>query len=112
MDTLEYKGYNGSIEYSREDDCLYGKVLGIDKRHLISYEGNTLEELKADFHAGIDDYLEMCEENGWKPAKPYSGTLNIRLTPQIHAKVVERSSEMGMSINAFIKETLQKAVME
>ena len=24
--TLEYKGYNGSVEYSPNDKCLYGKI--------------------------------------------------------------------------------------
>lgn len=23
---LSYKNYNGTVEYSREDECLYGKV--------------------------------------------------------------------------------------
>lgn len=108
--TLLYKGYEGSIEYSREDNCLYGKVLGIDKRHLISYEGTSVDELKADFEAGIDDYLETCAQNGWKPAKPYNGTLNVRLTSALHAKVAQRSEELGISLNAFIKETLQEAM--
>ncbi len=39
MKNLEYKGYTGNIEYSKEDDLLYGKVLGI--RGLISYEGKN-----------------------------------------------------------------------
>ncbi len=62
--TLTYKRYEGSIEYSRDDDCLYGKVLGIDKRHLITYEGSSINELRADFEAGIDDYLETCRQHG------------------------------------------------
>ena len=86
MNTLQYKGYNGSIEYSSEDDCLFGKVIGIEKRHLISYEGTSLDELKVDFMAGIDNYLEMCRQQGWKPAKPYSGTINVRLTPEIYVR--------------------------
>lgn len=24
---LSYKNYNGTVEYSREDECLYGKVI-------------------------------------------------------------------------------------
>mgnify|MGYP001003737412 CR=1 FL=1 len=108
--TLLYKGYEGSIEYSREDDCLYGKVLGIDKRQLITYEGSSIDELKADFEAGIDDYLETCHQHGWKPAKPYSGTLSVRLTPALHAKAAQRSEELGISLNAFIKQTLQEAI--
>ncbi|MEK3641638.1 antitoxin HicB [Lactobacillus crispatus] len=34
---LSYKGYYGSLEYSLEDDTLYGKV--IDINGLLSYEG-------------------------------------------------------------------------
>ena len=51
MDYLEYKGYKGSVEYSKADNCLCGKVLGMSK-DLILYEGNTIDELRADFEAG------------------------------------------------------------
>lgn len=43
MDYLEYKGYKGSVEYSKADNCLCGKVLGMSK-DLILYEGNTIDE--------------------------------------------------------------------
>ena len=59
---LEYKGYYGSVEYSREDALLYGKVLGINS--LISYEGESVAELQQDFEGAVDDYLEVCAENG------------------------------------------------
>lgn len=62
MNRLEYKGYYGSIEYSAEDSCLYGKVLGMPK-DLISYEGNTASELYEDFKGAVDDYLELCENS-------------------------------------------------
>lgn len=53
MDYLEYKGYKGSVEYSREDNCLVGKVQGMGK-DLIAYEGQTLDELRQDFEAAIE----------------------------------------------------------
>ena len=31
MGTMTYKGYIGSVDYSEEDNCLYGKVLGMCK---------------------------------------------------------------------------------
>jgi predicted HicB family RNase H-like nuclease len=31
MDKIEYKGYYGSVEYSKENNCLLGKVLGMSK---------------------------------------------------------------------------------
>ena len=57
MDYLEYKGYKGSVEYSKEDNCLFGKVQGLSK-DLIAYEGQTLDELRKDFEDGVDSYLE------------------------------------------------------
>ena len=68
--TLQYRGYTGSIEVSIEDNLLHGKVL--DFNGLISYEGTTIEELIADFHEAIDDYLEQCEANGITPKQPQS----------------------------------------
>ena len=59
MKHLSYKGYTGSIEYSREDDLLFGKVLGI--KGLISYEGDTGQALEDDFKQAIDEYLSDCE---------------------------------------------------
>ena len=62
---LKYKKYIGSVEYSEEDNLLYGSVLGIHS--LISYEGTTIKELIEDFHGAVDDYLLMCEEDGTAP---------------------------------------------
>ena len=61
-----YKGYKGSVEYSKEDNCLCGKVLGMSK-DLIAYEGNTIDELRKDFEAGVDSYLEGCPADGVEP---------------------------------------------
>lgn len=57
MGHLEYKGYKGSVEYSKKDNCWFGKVQGMGK-DLIAYEGQTLDELRKDFEDGIDSYLE------------------------------------------------------
>ena len=68
MKHLTYKNYTGSIEYSREDNLLYGKVLGI--KGLISYEGKTKEDLDANFKTTIEEYLEGCKEAEVELEKP------------------------------------------
>lgn len=73
MDYLEYKGYKGSVEYSKEDNCLCGKVQGMGNKALILYEGTTIDELRKDFEEGIDSYLEECKADGIEPVKPFSG---------------------------------------
>jgi len=109
MGNLKYKGYIGSVEYSGEDTCLFGKVLGMSK-DMISYEGTTVEELRADFEAGIDSYLESCKTRGVEPRKAYSGTLNVRLTPEIHNKIANAAQETGITINAYIKNALENVL--
>lgn len=54
-DLISYKNYNGTVEYSEEDECLFGKVIGI--KSLISYEGSSIHELKQDFQRAVDEYL-------------------------------------------------------
>lgn len=109
MDNLEHKGYYGSVEYSKADNCLVGKVLGMAKDS-ITYQGQNIEELQADFEAGIDSYLEGCAELGIKPRKAFSGSLNVRISSEIHSRVAILAERAGVSINAFIKETLEEKV--
>lgn len=42
------------------------KVQGLN-RVMISYEGNTIEELEDDFEEAIEDYLELCHDRGRQP---------------------------------------------
>lgn len=58
--TLQYKGFVGSIEYSDEDSIFYGKVLGI--RALISYEGEKISDLIDDFQRAVDSYIESYSD--------------------------------------------------
>ena len=63
MGLLKYKGYTGSVDYSEEDNCLYGKVLGMSK-DMITYEGQDVNELRRDFEGAIVDYLALGKANG------------------------------------------------
>ena len=60
MGLLKYKGYTGSVDYSEEDNCLYGKVLGMSK-DMITYKVQDVNELRKDFEGAIDDYLIVCK---------------------------------------------------
>ena len=111
MDYLEYKGYKGSVEYSKVDNCLCGKVQGLNKV-LILYEGQTLEELRKDFINGIDSYLEGCKADGVEPVKPYSGKLNLRMSSELHSQVAEAASSNGTTINDFINKAIKKALKQ
>ncbi|GHT72497.1 hypothetical protein FACS189456_1150 [Bacteroidia bacterium] len=84
MNMLYYKGYTGSVEYSEHDECFVGQVLGLE-RDSITYEGETVDELRTDFEAGIESYFESCDEMGIKPRKP-AGYLNVHI-PKMHGQI-------------------------
>ena len=106
--TMEYKGYIGSVEFSEEDALFYGKVLGI--RALISYEGTNAAELVADFHGAVDDYLEVCAQSGTEPEKAYKGSFNVRISPELHKQAVIAAMSHNMSLNSFVETSIQQAL--
>ncbi|MBO4787452.1 MAG: type II toxin-antitoxin system HicB family antitoxin [Lachnospiraceae bacterium] len=98
---MQYKGYVGSVEFSEEDCVLYGKVQGI--RSLISYEGNSAQELLSDFHKAVDEYLALCETEGKKPETPYKGSLNLRFrNAETHRRAAIYALTHDQSLNSFI----------
>ncbi|MBR4162285.1 MAG: type II toxin-antitoxin system HicB family antitoxin [Solobacterium sp.] len=102
--TLSYKGYIGSIEFSEEDALFFGKVLGI--RSLISYEGESAKELLEDFHGAIDEYLASCAAEGKEAEKPFKGSFNIRISPELHKRLFVEAVSRNMSLNSLIQEKL------
>lgn len=106
--TMEYKGYVGSVEFSEEDCIFFGKVMGI--RSLLSYEGSTAAELVADFHGAVDDYLTMCETEGREPEKAFKGSFNVRISPDLHKKLVVRANAEQMSLNSYVEQALANSV--
>lgn len=107
MNTLKYKGYIGSVAYSEPDKVFFGKIEGIDG--LVNYEGESVQELTAAFKEAVDDYLVFCEEHNVKPQKSYTGTFNVRISPETHRIIANLATEAGISINAFVKKVLSEA---
>ncbi|WP_447044048.1 type II toxin-antitoxin system HicB family antitoxin [Vreelandella sp. H-I2] len=102
---LEYKGYQGAVETSIADGVLHGKILHIND--LVTYEGETIAELKAAFEESVDEYLEMCEEEGIEPDKPYKGSLNVRIGSDVHRKLALAAARENITINETIKKILE-----
>lgn len=101
---MEYKGYYGSVEYSAEDNVLFGQVIGIDS--LVSYEGNSVDELRSDFEGAVDDYLELCAEHGIEPEKFCKGSFNIRISPALHKSLALYSAAHNQSLNASVEAAI------
>lgn len=100
MKNLSYKGFTGSLDASIDDECLVGEVLFIDD--IITYEGETVAEIKQAFESAVDRYLDYCTRNNKNPCKPYSGSFNVRLGPELHRQATIKSHAIGISLNEFM----------
>jgi len=107
--TLEYKGYLGSVECDLDSDELFGKILLINDA--IFYQGENLKELRQCFENALDDYIETCKEIEKNPDKPFSGTFNVRIAPELHREVAIKSQVSGhKSLNQSVVMALSKWV--
>ncbi len=103
--TMEYKGYLGTVEFSEEDCVFFGKVIGI--RGLISYEGTSAKQLVENFHQAVEDYLELCEKQNVKPEKVYKGSFNIRISPELHKQIAVCAISKQISLNRLVEDALR-----
>lgn len=105
---MKYKGYTAQIEIDETAEVLFGKVLDI--KDVITFKGNTVNELEQEFHNSVDDYLEWCAELGEEPDKPFSGKLPFRTTAERHRQIYIAAKKANKSINAWMDDILSKAL--
>lgn len=107
---LEYKGYKGKIETSIVDEVLHGKVLFIND--LITYEANSIAELKKEFIDAVDDYLDTCIQLGREPNKPFSGSFQVRVSPEIHKELAIQALQEGISQSKFVADAINEKLSD
>lgn len=101
---LKYKNYIAKIEYSSEDQLLYGKIEGI--RDLVNFESDSATGIEDEFHAAVDDYLQSCEELNLEPDKPFKGSFNIRISPDLHREAYFSAIKKGISLNKLTENAI------
>ena len=59
---MEYKGYIGKVEFDDQAGIFHGEV--VNTRDVITFQGESVAELKKAFRESVDDYLAFCKERG------------------------------------------------
>lgn len=97
---MTYKGYVGIAELDADAGVLHGRVAGL--RDVVTFEATSVDELRRAFEESVDDYLAYCAQRGEDPDKPCSGTLSLRLPPELHREAALRAEMTGTSLNQWI----------
>ena len=109
-DVLTYNDFIGSVHYSTDDEVFFGKVEGI--KDLITFEGQSVKEIKKSFIDAVEDYVSICNENNINPYKSFKGSFNIRLRPDLHKLAFQTALLKGMSLNQFVQEAITHEITE
>jgi predicted HicB family RNase H-like nuclease len=101
---LHHDNFLAELDVDEDAGVMHGRV--INTVAVLTFEGETLPELKKAFADTIADYRDWCKERGVKPEKPYQGNISLRLTPDLHRRVAEMAAKADDSINGFIAHRL------
>lgn len=78
-------------------------------RDIITFHGETVDELERASKEAVDDYLATCAKLGDEPNKPYSGKLTLRIPPSVHAAIATAAETSGKSLNKWVADILDQA---
>jgi predicted HicB family RNase H-like nuclease len=104
---MEYKGYLARTEFDDEANIFHGEVINI--RDVITFQGQSVDELRQAFADSVEDYLAFCAERGEEPDQPFSGRFTVHLSPEQHRQVILAAERTGKGIEVWAAEALTQA---
>lgn len=108
-DTLTYKQLIGSVHFSADDQCFFGKIEGIND--LVTFEGHTVDALTSAFEEAVEDYLALCRETGKTPLKSAKGSFNVRISQELHRHAITKAAREGISLNRLVRRAIEQEVI-
>ena len=105
---LSYLGYSGSVKFDADEEIFHGEVSGLTD--VVTFQGRSAREIKQAFRDSIDDYLELCQETGRSPDKPFSGRLVVRMPPDLHRALHNLAAAEQVSLNRLIVKVLEASL--
>ncbi len=100
------------VAWSEEDGCYVGRCPGV---MLGGVHGMDEVEVYRELSEVVDEWLQIYEAEGLPlPAftanKSYSGRFQLRISPELHERLVIRALREGDSLNSYVTKVLEKAV--
>lgn len=105
---MQYKGYVAAVDFDDSVGRLHGRVVNSGAYPIATFEATDVDGIRREFQRSIDEYLASCREDGVEPKKPFSGTLNLRLGPDLHQRAALSATARGVSLNSWIKQAVEE----
>jgi predicted HicB family RNase H-like nuclease len=106
MSALNYKEFQGSVDF--EEGRLIIRILHIDD--VVTTEIDSAAQAQGAFEELVDDYVQTCAELSKEPCKPFKGTFNVRVTPELHRQIAMAAADDARTMNGWIASALEFSV--
>jgi len=104
---LKYNDFIATVKYSDEDEAFIGRIEGINS--VVSFEGQSVKELKEAFREAVESYLDFCKRKGIAESqKSYTGVFNVRIDADLHRRAAIAAKIHGNTLNAFVKKSIER----
>lgn len=107
---MEYKGYHAVVQFDDDAGIFHGDIIGT--QDTVTFQGETVVDLKKAFRDSVESYLAVCAELGHEPSKPYSGQIEIRIAPDLHRFADEAACKVGQTLDEWLTDTVARAAEE
>ncbi len=102
---MEYKGYRAAVTFDDHAGIFHGSI--VDTRDMVTFVGESVEELRREFKISVDDYLAFCSERGKEPDKPYSGEISFKVSSNVHRTADAAARSEGKTLEEWLAETVE-----
>ena len=108
MNTMELDGFTAIITYNAGKDWFRGVIQGLNGS--ADFHGKTTDELRREFRASLDYFLELCERHGRPAKKAASGRFVVRLPSDLHAHAAIAAQAAGVSLNSLVERAIRHKI--
>ena len=108
INTMTLDGFTAVIRYNPETDEFRGEIQGLNGG--ADFYGKTTDELRREFKASLDFFIEVCEKRGMPVRKPASGKFVVRVSPELHQQAAIIAQAEGVSLNALVERAIRHEI--
>jgi len=108
MNTMELDGFTAIITYDADKDWFRGVIQGLNGS--ADFHGRTPDELRCEFRASLDFFIEMCQRHDRPIKRPASGKFVVRLPTELHARAATAAMASGISLNALVERAIRHEI--
>lgn len=104
MNVMEINGYKAVIAYDPDINLFRGEFIELNGG--ADFYAADVESLRQEGETSLRVFLDMCREKGIEPRRTFSEKFNVRIPPELHARLALEAAAEEKSLNAVVAEKL------